>query len=254
LLAAEQRQVRAEFVFMMGGEIEDAALETAGTLELDEVAEAEAEGDLLAGRLQNQGRQDMTRAIRAMSRASTALTEAGLDQALRDERVALENLMRAFSRTRFILRALTQRERIDLDRRLGGALELTAGLSGPVASAAVPEQVVRLRRLLANIAALATDSGSASADRASLGALALLRANPASDTLRSVAARIEAVAAQVRSRQVSGLRLRVDSLLGDVARLATGSLPVAPRRAGTLQGGQLAGALRDAASRVGPPR
>jgi hypothetical protein len=254
LLAAEQRQVRAEFVFMMGGEIEDAALETAGTLELDEVAEAEAEGDLLAGRLQNQGRQDMTRAIRAMSRASTALTEAGLDQALRDERVALENLMRAFSRTRFILRALTQRERIDLDRRLGGALELTAGLSGPVASAAVPEQVVRLRRLLANIAALATDSGSASADRASLGALALLRANPASDTLRSVAARIEAVATQVRSRQVSGLRLRVDSLLGDVARLATGSLPVAPRRAGTLQGGQLAGALRDAASRVGPPR
>ena len=38
--------------------------------------------------------------------------------------------MRAFARSRFILRALTQRERIDLERRLSGALNMTAGLSG----------------------------------------------------------------------------------------------------------------------------
>jgi hypothetical protein len=96
-LAAEQRQVRAEFVFMMGGEVEDLAGETTGTLELNEVAEAEGETDLLAGRLQNRGRVDMMRAIRSMSRASSALTEASLDQALRDERAALDNLMRAFA-------------------------------------------------------------------------------------------------------------------------------------------------------------
>ena len=64
---------------MMGGELEDIAAEASGTLELNEVAEAEAEGDLLAGRLQNQGRMDMMRAIRAMSRASAALTESSLD-------------------------------------------------------------------------------------------------------------------------------------------------------------------------------
>ena len=124
-----------------------------GTLELNEVAEAEAEGDLLAGRLQNQGRVEMMRAIRAMSRASTALNESSLDQALRDERAALDNLMRAFARSRFILRALTQRERIDLERRLSGSLNLTVGLSGPTSESVPDSRTIALRRLLADVAA-----------------------------------------------------------------------------------------------------
>jgi hypothetical protein len=210
LLAAEQRQVRAEFVFMMGGELEDIAGETAGTLELNEVAEAESEGDLLAGRQQNQGRVDMMRAIRAMSRASTALTEASLDRALRDERAALDNLMRAFARSRFILRALTQRERIDLDRRLSGALNLTAGLSGPAAEPVPDTRTVALRRLLADVAAWSSgDSASARGVRAT--ALVALRADPGSDTLRRIVSRLQELGRATRladhGRPLTSLRL-----------------------------------------------
>lgn len=244
-LAAEQRQVRAEFVFMMGGELEDEALETSGTLELNEEAEAEAEGDLLAGRLQNQGRIEMMRAIRSMSRASTALTNADLDQALRDERLALDNLMRAFSRTRFILRALTQRERIDLDRRLSGSLQLTAGLSSGAVSAQPANRVVALRRLMADVAALARDSSGSSSGRAVDGALALLRADPRSDSLRALASRIQDVARDAVGGEPRLVRKRADSLVRVISQLVGASLSMAPSGRETPGVGRLAGAWRD---------
>jgi hypothetical protein len=249
-LAAEQRQVRAEFVFMMGGEVEDLAAEAAGTLELNEVAEAEAESDLLAGRLQNRGRVDMLRAIRAMSRASSALTDANLDQALQSERSALENLMRAFARSRFILRALTQRERIDLERRLSGSLSLTAGLSGPAATPMPDERTVALRRLLADVAAMSSgDSTTYRAARATNAALELLRADPGSDTLRALVADVQEVAAQVRGRPALDVRRRIDSLVTQVSALVTGSLPVAPGNRPFVESGLLEGLLRDALKR-----
>ena len=244
-LAAEQRQVRAEFVFMMGGELEDAAAATSGTLDLNEEAEAEAEGDLLAGRLQNQGRLDMMRAIRSMSRASTALTERNLEQALRDERTALDNLMRAFSRTRFILRALTQRERIDLDRRLSGELVQVSGLATPASAVEPPERVVALRRLMADVAALANDTTRATSGRAVDGALALLRAAPRSDTLRALAGRIQEVAGAA-TRQAPDVRRQVDSLVRSISALAAALLPPAPSRQRSLDASRLAGAWRDA--------
>jgi len=247
LLAAEQRSVRAEFVFMMGGELEDAAAELSGTLDVNEVAEAESEGDLLAGRLQNQGRVDMMRAIRAMSRASAALTDANLDQALRDERTALQNLMRAFSRSRFILRALTQRERIDLQRRLTGTLVLTQGLSGPATRPEPDERSIALRRLLASVAAMASrDSSAAAAERASLAAIALLRAAAGSDTLRQLALAVQDLATQVQRGAVSDVRSRVDTLLTRLSSATAASVQVAPRTNASLQSDLLGGALRDA--------
>jgi hypothetical protein len=239
LLAAEQRSVRAEFVFMMGGELEDLAAEMAGTLELNEVAEAEAEGDLLAGRLQNQGRVDMTRAIRAMSRASAALTEANLEQALRDERAALDNLMRAFSRSRFILRALTQRERIDLERRLSGTLNLTAGLSGPSSESVPDERVTALRRLLSEVAALRGDSTGRSS-RISDAAMALIRANPGSEAVRSLAARVQDLARAPRAAAV-------DSVVNAIAAMI--QLPRSPNVSVSLQSDLLRGAWRAASGR-----
>jgi len=251
-LAAEQRQVRAEFVFMMGGEVEDLAGETTGTLELNEVAEAESESDLLAGRLQNRGRVDMMRAIRSMSRASSALTEASLDQALRDERAALDNLMRAFARSRFILRALTQRERIDLERRLSGSLNLTAGLSGPAAAAMPDTRTSALRRLLADVASMASDDSlEASADRAAAAALALLRADASSDTLRNLAARVQDLARQARGRRGPAVRTQIDSLVREVSALVAASLPTGPRNAPLVETGLLEGALRDAVRQAG---
>ena len=245
LLAAEQRSVRAEFVFMMGGELEDVAGDAAGTLDLNEVAEAEAEGDLLAGRQQNQGRVDMMRAIRAMSRASTALTESNLDVALQHERTALDNLMRAFARSRFILRALTQRERIDLERRLSGALNMTAGLSGPTAIAVPDEKAAALARLLAEVAAMGSgdSSAGASARRASVAARGLVRADPGSYTFRYLAERVQRVASMVSRGRLE--RAGVDSVLEQVVSLLT-SFPVSPARAGSLESDALEGALRDA--------
>ena len=239
LLAAEQRSVRAEFVFMMGGELEDLAAETAGTLELNEVAEAEAEGDLLAGRLQNQGRLDMTRAIRAMSRASAALIDANLEQALRDERAALDNLMRAFSRSRFILRALTQRERIDLDRRLSGTLNLTAGLSGPATESVPDERVTALRRLLTEVASLRGDSAGRSS-RISDATMALIRANPGSEAVRSLAARVQYLARAPRAAAV-------DSVVSEIAAMI--QLPRSPNVSVLLQSDLLRGAWREASGR-----
>lgn len=245
LLAAEQRQVRAEFVFMMGGEVEDLAAEAAGTLELNETAEAEAEGDLLAGRQQNRGRIEMMRAIRAMSRASTALTEASLDQALRDERTALDNLMRAFSRSRFILRALTQRERIDLERRLSGSLSLTGGLSGPAIEPAPDPRVASLRRLVSEVAALST--GDSSRANVTNAALALLRADPSSEPVRRIVDRV-----QVASRAGRIPSATVDSLVRQVSALLDRFLARAPNVSADLDASALEGTLRDAARRRVP--
>jgi hypothetical protein len=245
MLAAEQRQVRAEFVFMMGGEVEDLAAEAVGTLELNEVAEAEAEGDLLAGRQQNRGRVEMMRAIRAMSRASAALTEASLDQALRDERSALDNLMRAFSRSRFILRALTQHERIDLERRLSGSLSLTAGLSGPAAEPMPDPRVGGLRRLLAEVAALpGSDSTKA---RVSEAALALVRADPASESIRRLVDRVQAATRAGRVPPAA-----VDSLVDQISILLERLLPQSPNVSGDVQASALEGVLRDAMRRRAP--
>lgn len=241
-IAAEQRQVRAEFVFMMGGELEDLATETSGTLDVNEVAEAEAEGDLLAGRQQNQGRIDLMRAIRSMSRASTELTDGNLDQALGHERAALDNLMRAFSRSRFILRALTQRERIDLERRLSGSLALTAGLSAPTRETSPDDKVVALRRVLADLASFSSGDSSATGSRASSTAVLLLRSDPGSEELRKLATRVEALA----RGSASSRRARADSLVRDVTAMLASSLPSAPRAKTALQASLLEGALHDA--------
>jgi len=133
-LAAEQRSVRAEFVFMMGGELADDANDHAGHMHLNEEAEAEAEDDILAGRLANQGRLEMTRAIRAMSAAAQLLTAGTLREALVEERRALVSLERALSRSRFILRALNTRERVDPARRLTGN---AAGVASTTSRAAL---------------------------------------------------------------------------------------------------------------------
>jgi hypothetical protein len=251
LLAAEQRQVRAEFVFMMGGELEDLAAEAAGTLELNEVAEAEAEDDVLAGRLQNQGRIDMMRAIRAMSRASTALSEINLDQALRDERTALDNLMRAFARSRFILRALTQRERIDLERRLSGSLNLTLGLSSPAVEPEPTARTAALRRLLADVAALASgDSAVQRGRRATESALALLRAEP-SETARQLVGRLQLLMRDGEVPGTTAARSRIDSLVGQISRMIAQGVPTMPDAPTSLERSRIAGALRDARGRGG---
>ena len=142
-LAAMQRSVRAEFVFMMGGEIED------------EEIEAAQEHELTDGRLVNRGRTDLLMAIRSMSRAATALTMQEMTSALREEKQALKSLQEAFTRSRYILRTLTTRERIDFERRLTGVLKNVAGETRPEARSEVPPERQELRRVLNAVTALA---------------------------------------------------------------------------------------------------
>ena len=194
----------------------------------------------------------MMRAIRAMSRAASALTETNLDQALRDEKAALDNLMRAFARSRFILRALTQRERIDLERRLSGTLALTAGLHGPVVEAAPETRTLALRRLLSELAAMSSgDSEAVRGTRATNAALALLRAEPGSDTLRRLVTRVQTLARERRTTTTAIARTRIDSLVSEVTALASRSLPLMPGSHASLELGVLEGSLRDGLRRGG---
>ena len=89
-LAAEQRSIRALFVFMMGGEYaQDADIVTEGGMTVvDEQEEASAEGDLAAGRMANLGRIALVQGIRLMSQAATALTHTTVPEALTAERGA----------------------------------------------------------------------------------------------------------------------------------------------------------------------
>jgi hypothetical protein len=150
-LAIEQRRVRAEFVFMMGGELSEAVASENSMDDLDETHEAESESDLSAGRMANQGRTALLAAIRAMSRAATALSAGEVARALPEERNAVTQLERAFSRSRYLLRALTQREQLDLTRRGTGELADARRDVRPAIAASRDERVVALRSALASL-------------------------------------------------------------------------------------------------------
>src|SRR5204862_7339912 len=70
-LAVEQRMIRSELVFMLGGEIED------------EEVEAEQSTELQEGRLANRGQRDLRAATVAMSQAEKWLTAANTAEALK---------------------------------------------------------------------------------------------------------------------------------------------------------------------------
>jgi hypothetical protein len=191
-LAAEQRQVRAEFVFMMGGELADAGLDTST---LNEEAEAAGEEDLAAGRLANQGRLELLRAIRAMSRAAARLAEVDAPGALPLEKEALAFLQRAFSRSRYLLRMLSQREQLDLSRRLTGVLaELARDRRAPDQAEPNP-RVQAARSLLAELAALAVQSNQKERNSGHAAPLAqrAIAIDPSSSAMRDVAEAITAL-------------------------------------------------------------
>jgi hypothetical protein len=109
-IAAEQRAVRANFIFLLGGEIED------------EQVEAEASHEISEGRLLNQARLEIVRATNLMSSVEKALSALSTAQALPPAREAVKALQRAFGHSRYLLRALPSRARIDPARRLSGDL------------------------------------------------------------------------------------------------------------------------------------
>ncbi len=255
-LSAMQRSVRAEFVFMLGGELEDIEAEAAaaGPDELHEENEAAGEQDLLAGRMQNQGRQDLLIAIRRMSEAATSLAVSDTQSALTSARAAVAALQRAFTKSRLILRTLSVRERIDPTRRLTGDVKGEAPWRRPLADSAESPRVSALRRALDQLGELAGGSAYTTGDRTRLAGVAesILQIDPASKVVRDVATRIvgaaDAIGAGRSPDQVAEL---VSLAAVDLTRMITTELRDAPDRPADPAAAALSGALTDRLRRGG---
>ena len=141
-IAAEQRAVRGNFVFLMGGHVED------------EEEEAEHSNEILEGRLENTARREIWRAVTHMSAVEQSLAAYETAPALAAAIRAVEALQRAFTRNRYILRTLPARLRIDPSRRLSGELDEVKNDDRPTPRATDDPDVVLARDLLTEVIAL----------------------------------------------------------------------------------------------------
>lgn len=248
-LAAEQRSVRAEFVFMMGGELAE-EVEEANIGDLNEEQHVEADDEAIAGRLENQGRFALIRAIRSMSRAFAALNEGELATALIEEKLALDFLQGAFARTRYILRALTEREQIDLERRLTGATENAGRDIRPALALAESEQSGILRATLAGVAALVTgEFSSTDAGRVTMLAEQVLRSDPSSAVLQEIANGLLEAAMALRSGATGQARAQLDRAATALSDRLRAAMPSSPAVRSNPAVDRLDGALTDALRR-----
>jgi hypothetical protein len=99
----------------MGGHVED------------EEEEAEHATDIQEGRLENDAWREMSRAVAHMTTAEQGLIAVKTADALAAAQLAVESLQRAFGRSRYFLRAVPSRSRIDPSRRLSGRLDEARG-------------------------------------------------------------------------------------------------------------------------------
>jgi hypothetical protein len=217
VVGVEQRMVKAEFIFLSGGEVED------------EVVEAEHSHELVEGRLENVGRVEMLRAIAAMTRAEERLNAGDPAGALVHERAALQALQRAFDRRRYFLRVVAERARIDAARRLSGSVQdARPWVREEPAPVDVLDTVERgLMRELAAAAradradlALAARVAGVDPEAAEWQALARELVGPTPESRRQAALRaMDAVRARVVGRLAPALepRLGRDALIGYAA-------------------------------------
>ena len=219
-IGMEQRMVRAEVVFLGGGEIQD------------EVEEAAHSHEVAEGRLENSGRAEMLRAINAMSRAEAQLNDGRLTEALVFEREALAHLERALDRRRYFLRTLPDRSRIDATRRLTGerreAQSWTRDRQTSVPAGSIEAQRRVMRELASGLnlnAALAARMAAIDPSSVDLQNAAVVLASAATGNARQAAARAamqvltaHALKSLPSSSAAVGLRLNVlDPLAGRLA-------------------------------------
>ena len=181
-LAVEQRMIRAEFVFMLGGDVQN------------EEAEAEQSNELQEGRLENRGQRDVRAATIAMSQAEKLLTGANTGEALVAERAAVAALQRAFARDRYILRALATRGQLDLARRLTGDTTGAADWWRTVPAVPANRRAALLQDLLHGISQLNAGQPESFGPAARLLAEEAIRIDPASSALRQVATDLQRAA------------------------------------------------------------
>jgi hypothetical protein len=212
-LAVEQRMIRAEFVFMLGGEIQD------------EEVEAERSVELQAGRLANRGQGDLRAATIAMSQAEKLLTAANPSAALPVERNAVTALQRAFARDRYILRASPARVDIDPKRRLSGDLSSARGWSRQIPDTPANRRAAQLQDLLQGSSEL---SVAPDRSRALVLAETALRIDSQSAALRRAATGLQHAADAWTTTSSDEKRRAIDAVVASVAAEAKRALPGAP--------------------------
>ena len=181
-IAAEQRAVKANFIFLMGGHVED------------EEVEAEQSPEIQEGRLENTARREIARAVDHMTRTEQALTTTETGTALGQARLAVEALQRAFGRNRYILRALAVRDRIDPSRRLTGRPEGTHSSDRAQVRLASGSSSQKILELFNASIGLADDLAAGSGVQPELSALSerALAIDPANATWQRIAKLLEA--------------------------------------------------------------
>ena len=250
-IAVEQRHVRAEFVFMMGGEMNDGGLDAASLDDLNEEEEAAREDELLGGREANQGQLALRRAIVAMSLAARSLTTADAATALTHERAALIQLERAFSSRRIILRALSVRESLDSARRLSGDLSETVRFSRTIARPDPDARAVALRSLLGELFALSGAGAGAGAPVDAARALPILaervlRIDPSEPALQEIARTMSS------GSESNGSREQVARAAAAISAEMRRLLPASPTGGKALDAMRSSGALVDLLRRSTP--
>ena len=222
-IAAEQRAVKSNFVFLMGGHVED------------EEVEAEQSSDIQEGRLQNTARREIVRAIDHMTRTEQALATRETASALGQAKLAVEALQRAYGRNRYILRMLPARDRIDPSRRLTGKLEGARGSNRSGAVADTDLKADRIRGLFTSAMTVVDDLGAGRAVEAQLSLLSerALAIDPADPIWQRIARQLGRVRDGVaggenRERSLQQLREALGPIAGEAQRVASpsGLIPV----------------------------
>jgi hypothetical protein len=235
-IAAEQRSVRAEIVFMMGGEFED------------EEVEAAHEHEITEGRTANSGRADLGVATRAMSRAASQLTDVDLKTALATERTALAAMQRALSRRRFILRTLTQRGQIDETRRLQGRLAGLGRGDRVVDATTISGLVTAARAALLVVTEVSrqTTLTEGHASRLSAAAGGLLATDGRGAPIVDVASRLSVAAEAIVAGTPDAARRALADAAARLTAIASDQLSTAPATESDRSLARLRGALADA--------
>ena len=189
-IAAEQRAVRANFVFLLGGEVED------------EEVEAEHSHEISEGRFANQARKEIVAATVLMSHVEKALAAISTREALPPARAAVQALQRAFGRSRYLLRALPSRVRLDPARRLTGDVSSAADWDRALAPPAPDPVTEAARAALADVIAVSAALERTAPERASPG-----QSPPLTLALRGLNERILAAAARAPDLQAAAAEI-----------------------------------------------
>lgn len=219
-IAAEQRTVRATFVFLLGGHVED------------EEVEAEQSHEIQEGRLENTARKDINSAISHMTRVEHGLTALNVAGALPPARAAVESLQRAFGKSRYLLRSLAVRSRLDPSRRLTGSLAEAVNWqrSQPPAADRQGQAARRLMEQLLEVAATLRAGRQLPPDRMQSLAESTLAIDPTASIWREAAALL-LKAEGVRSVEEAIAKIAPEAGRGAVPRTRLAAPPSSVGRA-----------------------